>query len=113
MLSPSRAQTGKNDRSAISRRVAKARNSSRMASYTPWSQSTRSILFTHTATWGTRNRVARNACRRDCSNSPFRASTSTNATSAVEAPVTMLRVYCTAPGESARMNLRRAVVKYR
>ncbi len=35
------------------------------------------------------------------------------ATSAVDAPVTMLRVYCTCPGVSARMNFRRAVVKYR
>jgi hypothetical protein len=28
------------------------------------------------------------------------------ATSAVDAPVTMLRVYCTCPGVSAMMNLR-------
>ena len=33
------------------------------------------------------------------------------ATSAVEAPVAMLRVYCSCPGVSARMNLRRAVAK--
>jgi predicted GTPase len=32
---------------------------------------------------------------------------------AVEAPVTMLRVYCTCPGVSARMNVRRGVLKYR
>ena len=31
--------------------------------------------------------------------------------SAVEAPVTMLRVYCTCPGQSARMNVRAAVAK--
>jgi hypothetical protein len=33
------------------------------------------------------------------------------ARSAVEAPVTMLRVYCTWPGVSARMKLRFAVAK--
>ena len=32
---------------------------------------------------------------------------------AVEAPVTMLRVYCSWPGVSATMNLRRGVAKYR
>jgi hypothetical protein len=30
---------------------------------------------------------------------------------AVDAPVTMLRVYCTCPGVSAMMNLRRGVAK--
>ena len=35
------------------------------------------------------------------------------ATSAVEAPVAMFRVYCSWPGVSARMNFRRAVAKYR
>ena len=52
-----------------------------------------------------------NAWRRVCSTTPVRASTSTMARSAVEAPVTMLRVYCTWPGVSARMNVRRAVAK--
>ena len=36
--------------------------------------------------------------RRVCSITPLRASTRITATSAVEAPVTMLRVYCTWPG---------------
>ena len=52
-----------------------------------------------------------NAWRRDCSTIPLRASTSTIARSAVEAPVTMLRVYWTWPGVSAMMNLRRGVAK--
>ena len=39
------------------------------------------------------------------------ASTRMIDTSAVEAPVTMLRVYCTCPGVSAMMNLRRGVEK--
>ena len=60
---------------------------------------------------GTRSREARNACRRLCSVSPLRASTSTIARSAVEAPVTMLRVYWMWPGVSAMMNLRRGVAK--
>ena len=51
------------------------------------------------------------ACRRDCDRTPWRASTSRIATSAVDAPVAMLRVYCSWPGVSARMNLRRAVAK--
>ncbi len=44
---------------------------------------------------------------------PWRASTSTMARSAVEAPVAMLRVYCSWPGVSATMNLRFGVEKKR
>ena len=47
------------------------------------------------------------AWRRVCTRTPFSASTSTTAASAVEAPVAMLRVYCSWPGQSATMNLRR------
>ena len=54
----------------------------------------------------------RNAWRRVCSSTPLRASTRMIATSAVDAPVTMLRVYCTWPGVSAMMNLRRGLEKY-
>ena len=42
-----------------------------------------------------------------------RASTSTIARSAVEAPVTMLRVYCAWPGVSAMMKRRRGVANWR
>ena len=42
---------------------------------------------------------------------PLRASTSSKARSAVEAPVTMLRVYCSCPGVSATMNLRFSLEK--
>ena len=52
-------------------------------------------------------------CRLDCAKSPFRASMSTTARPAVDAPVTMLRVYWTWPGVSAMMNLRLSVLKYR
>ena len=41
------------------------------------------------------------------------ASTSSNARSAVEAPVTMLRVYCACPGQSARMKRRFGVANER
>ena len=42
---------------------------------------------------------------------PLRASTRTSARSAVDAPVTMLRVYWMWPGVSAMMNLRFGVAK--
>ncbi len=44
--------------------------------------------------------------RRDCSRSPEVASTRTSARSAVDAPVAMLLVYWTCPGQSAITNLR-------
>ena len=47
-----------------------------------------------------------NAWRRDCGRTPLRASIRMMARSAVEAPVAMLRVYCSWPGVSAMMNLR-------
>ena len=59
----------------------------------------------------TRNNVDRNAWRRVCSTMPLRASTKTSARFAVDAPVTMLRVYWMCPGVSAMMNLRFGVAK--
>ncbi len=73
-------------------------------SNTARSKPTRSILLTASATCRTPSRALTAACRRVCSTTPLRASTRTSASSAVEAPVTMLRVYCTCPGVSARMN---------
>ena len=93
--------------------AAKARNSSQMRSKTRSSQSTRSILFTHTTTCGTPSSDEMNMCRCDCSTMPLRASIRISDRSAVDVPVTMLRVYCTWPGVSAMMNLRRGVWKYR
>ena len=58
-----------------------------------------------------RSSEAMKAWRRDCSSTPLRASTRISARSAVDAPVTMLRVYCSCPGVSAMMNLRRGVWK--
>ena len=49
--------------------------------------------------------------RRVCVNTPLRASTKIIAKFAVEAAVTMLRVYCSCPGASAIINLRVPVLK--
>ena len=54
-----------------------------------------------------------NVCRLVCVTTPLRASIRITARSQVEAPVAMFRVYCSWPGVSAMMNLRRAVEKYR
>ena len=64
-----------------------------IASYTDLSNPTRSILFTHSTRWGTPSNEAMKAWRLVCSMIPFRASTSSITMSAVDAPVTMLRVY--------------------
>ena len=53
----------------------------------------------------------RKACRRVCSITPLRASIRISDTCALEAPVTMLRVYSVWPGVSAMMNLRFGVAK--
>jgi hypothetical protein len=98
-------------RSCTSSGAAKSVKSSTMRSNTPSSQSTASILFTHTTTWGMRRSEAMKAWRLLCSTTPLRASTRTSERSAVEAPVTMLRVYCSCPGVSAMMNLRFGVWK--
>ena len=98
-------------RSGASSLAANAVNSSAIDSKTSSDQSTRSILFTHRTRCGTRSSEHRNACRRDCSTRPLRASTRISARSAVDAPVTMLRVYWMCPGVSAMMNLRRGVAK--
>ncbi len=66
-----------------------------------------------TMTWRMPSSETMNAWRRVCWRAPARASTSSTATSHVEAPVAMLRVYCSCPGVSAMMNRRRAVVKLR
>ena len=52
-------------------------------------------------------------CRRVWGSTPLRASIRTTARSAVDAPVAMLRVYCSCPGVSATMNLRLSVAKKR
>ncbi len=73
----------------------------------------RSILFTANTTCRTPSRAATVACRLVCVTTPLRASTSTTTASAVDMPVTVFRVYCSWPGQSARMKERAPVVKYR
>ncbi len=60
---------------------------------------------------GMRNNEAINKCRRLCSTMPLRASTKIMAKLVVEAPVTILRVYCICPGVSAIINFRFGVAK--
>ena len=97
--------------SGISSRAAKRSNSSTIWSKTSSLKSTRSILFTHTTTCGMPSSELMKAWRLDWATIPLRASTSTIARSAVEAPVTMFRVYCSWPGVSAMMKRRWAVAK--
>jgi hypothetical protein len=80
---------------------------------------TASSLFTANTIEGTRSRLTSSEWRRVCGNSSSAglaqsslvASTSTTAASALEAAVTMLRVYCSWPGASPMMNLRPGVAK--
>ena len=99
--------------SSTSSRDAQPRKSPQMRRNTSPSQSTRSILLTASTIRGIPSSAAIAAWRRLCVSSPSRASTSTIARSAVEAPVTMLRVYWAWPGVSAMMNRRRGVAKWR
>ena len=55
--------------------------------------------------------AAMKLCRRVWVSTPWRASIRMIAKSQVDAPVAMLRVYCSWPGVSAMMNLRVAVEK--
>ena len=112
-LSPSSALTGMKVAAGAPMRRRYSVNSSRMRAKTSSRHPTRSILFTATARCGMPSRLAMQACRRDCGSTPLRASTRITATSAVEAPVAMLRVYCSWPGVSAMMNFRRGVEKCR
>ena len=74
-------------------------------------KSTRSILLTASTTWRMPSSATSQEWRRVWVSTPLRASSRITAQSAVEAPVTMLRVYCSCPGVSATMKWRRAVEK--
>jgi hypothetical protein len=69
--------------------------------------------LTATSTWGICKSEAMKPWRLDWVTTPCCASTRMMASSAVDAPVTMLRVYWMWPGVSAMMNLRRGVAKKR
>ena len=92
---------------------AMAAKSAAISSKTARSNPTWSILFTATTTCGIARRAATAAWRRVCSEMPRVASTRITERSAVLAPVTMLRVYCSWPGVSAMMKRRFGVAKYR
>ena len=81
-----------NSTSVSSSLAAKASNDSTISSKRCSEKSTRSILFTQTVRCGTPTSEETKAWRLVCSTTPLRASTRISARSAVEAPVTMLRV---------------------
>ena len=96
------ADTGTATTSSMPNRVAWLENSATISSNLSFDQSTRSILLTATATCRTPSSPVTARWRRVCSTTPWRASMRMSASSAVDAPVTMFRVYCTCPGVSAR-----------
>ena len=110
-LSPRSAETGMVCRSSTPSSSASACRSRSSASKASWASGTRSILLTATIRCGTPSSAATARWRRVCSTIPWVTSTSTISASAVDAPVTVLRVYCTWPGQSARMKLRAGVAK--
>ena len=110
-LSPTRAETGIAWACGMPSSAAIARTSAATVRKTSSLCSTRSILFTAMTTCGTRIRAATARWRRVCSSTPLRASTSSTRASAVDEPVTVLRVYCTWPGQSASTKERCAVAK--
>ena len=63
-------------------------------------------LVDRNTTWRMPSSEQIKECRRVCTSTPLRASTRMMARSAFEAPVAMLRVYCSCPGVSATMNER-------
>ena len=112
-LSPASADTGIVTTASSAKPSERARpaKSLPIAASTASSWSTRSILLIASTSRGTRSSARTAACRRVCATMPLRASTSSTASSAVDAPVTVLRVYCTCPGVSASTNSRRGVEK--
>ena len=110
-LSPSSAEIGMNVMSRTRRRVANSLELVADLVERVLREVDQVHLVDAQTRCGTPSSVARNAWRRLCSVMPLRASSRISATSAVEAPVTMLRVYWMCPGVSAMMNFRRGVAK--
>ena len=98
MLSPFSAEIGTTRRSPISRRVAKSVYSFLIRSKTSSDQPTRSILLMATTTCLIPSSDTMKLCRRVCCCTPWRASMRMMARSQLDAPVAMLRVYCSWPG---------------
>jgi len=110
-MSPSSADIGMSVTLARPSDCATAEKSAASSSNTARFQPTWSILFTATTTRGMASSDATAAWRRVCCEMPRVASTRITDTSAVEDPVTMLRVYCSCPGLSAMMKRRLGVAK--
>jgi len=102
-LSPSRADSGIGCTLANPSPAANARYSVTMASNTAASNPTASILLTASTTCRMPIIATMRLWRRVCVSTPLRASIRMIARSAVDAPVAMLRVYCSCPGVSATM----------
>ena len=92
-LSPRSAEIGMKVRSSTPSFSAKSVYSAAISSYRSSDQSTRSILLIATRMCGIPSNDDRKPCRFDCVRTPFRASIRMIASSAVDAPVTMFRVY--------------------
>ena len=112
-LSPASEQIGKNLDSTPVNFTANSAKSRSIFRNADSLKSTRSILFTHTANWRIPSSHAITAWRRVCGSTPLVASIRIRARLAVDAPVAMLRVYCSWPGVSAMMNRRLGVEKWR
>ena len=110
-LSPASADTGIHRTSGSPIRFATAAYSASISPKRASENSTRSILLTASTTWRMPSSATSHECRRVWLSTPLRASSRITAQSAVDAPVTMLRVYCSCPGVSATMKWRRAVEK--
>ena len=110
ILSPWRAEIGMaHDRLEVERRGKGFEIGDDLVERRPRSKPVRSILLTASTTCRMPVSETIAAWRQVWVRSPLRASTSRIARSAPDAPVAMLRVYCSWPGVSAMMKERRGV----
>jgi hypothetical protein len=112
-LSPDRAAIGMTRTDGLPIPAAKAEKSVAISSKQCASNPRRSILLMASTMWRMPSSELIKACRLVCGSTPLRASTRITASSQVEAPVAMLRVYCSWPGVSATANARSRVAKNR
>ena len=78
-----------------------------MRSNISWCEADKVDLVDREMTWRMPSSEQISECRRVWTSTPLRASIRITASSAFEAPVAMLRVYCSCPGVSATMKERR------
>ena len=113
MLSPSSAESGIACKDVNFKSPLNWRYSASMRWNTASSKPAWSILLIANTMWRMPIIATMRECRRVCVNTPLRASMRITASSAVDAPVAMLRVYCSWPGVSATINFRLSVLKKR